>query len=148
MVRRLLFRDGLLRDEKHICNDVIQSERNKSSCRPPDCNNLARSLSARDADEDSEAHKPVCTNSAQEDLVPLWIHRLLDSQRDCCIAVGRRFLEYASVSGNDGHEEEGACEISEEGDDPVLNHIPKRDATVKERSPHELGRGKSDDPIA
>jgi hypothetical protein len=118
------------RQIKHIRHHVIETQHHERERRPPDSDDFAEELAAHERQVSREADEPVGTYAAQEDLVP--------SRREgfgCCegyyAGVEQGLAEGPAVAGDEGHDEERAGKVTEEGYGPVEEHFPGRDAAVE-----------------
>lgn len=69
------------RDEKHICDNVIEAQAHESKDGPPDAQNLAGKILALHTEETSQADEPVAADAAKEDHVEVGRELLLRNER-------------------------------------------------------------------
>ena len=87
-------------------------------------------LSGTASQETSKAHKPVSTDSLQEDLMPHRCHSLGRCNGEKLLLVGGS-LEHTSVADDDAGNEQGSSEVAEECKEPVSQHEQDRGASME-----------------
>ena len=110
---------------------MIEAKTDKGKGRPPDGDNLGRSLASGEREETCQTDQPVTANTAKEDLVPFWGDGLGCGEGNdfglvYCTAEG------ATISAENACDEERACEVAPESYEPVYEHLERVESAVQD----------------
>ena len=124
-------------DEVHVGNNVIEAESDKSKGRPPDGDDLGAVLSCGKGEKASKTHEPVTSDTAKEDLMPLWGDGFGGGESDD-FGLVRSNLKRSTMAGDETSDEQRASKIAPEGDEPVLQHLENTESAVDNSKGCEL----------
>lgn len=97
---------------------MVQSQAHERKGRPPNAHDFADELTAAHAEITGQADQPIGADGTQEDLMPVWGELFGGCEGDD-LRLERAAVKGTAVTQDDGHDEQGAREVAEEGDDPV-----------------------------